>query len=100
MLYRFEWDPRKAAANFRKHGVRFADAATVFRDPRAISLFDEDHGDEEERWITIGIDPTIRVLVVVHTFVCGGSSQEVTIRVISARRATDTEKQTYNRRFL
>jgi uncharacterized protein len=49
-----EWNPAKARANLRKHGVRFADAVTAFEGARAISVRDE--GADEERWITIGID--------------------------------------------
>jgi len=52
--YSLDWEPRKAAVNRRKHGVRFEGAATVFLDLRAISLPDEEHSEDEERWVTIG----------------------------------------------
>jgi len=69
MEYHFEWDPSKAASNVVKHGVRFDQAATVFLDPRAISIFDTDHSDDEDRWMTLGISATAGLLVVNHTFV-------------------------------
>jgi Ribonuclease toxin, BrnT, of type II toxin-antitoxin system len=55
----FEWDPRKAAANVRKHGVRFADAIPVLEDERALTVVDE--SSDEERWVTIGMDSFARV---------------------------------------
>jgi uncharacterized DUF497 family protein len=61
----FEWDPRKAGANFRKHGVRFADAVSALEDERAITLRDDVHG--EERWVTIGMDALARMMTVVYT---------------------------------
>lgn len=54
MRYTFEWDPRKAKENLRKHRVSFDRAAELFRDPVAISLADEEHSETEERWVTIG----------------------------------------------
>ena len=60
-----EWDPQKAASNFRKHRVRFADAVAVLEDERAITL--RDFEEEEERWVSIGSDGLGRVLVVVYT---------------------------------
>lgn len=83
----FAWDPNKAAANLRKHGVDFADAATVFYDERAVTI--PDPGSEEQRFITIGVDATGRLLVVVYTW------REDRIRIISARRATRRERRDY-----
>ena len=54
--HKFEWDPSKAEQNFRAHGITFERAATVFRDPRALSEFDEEHSQDEDRWITLGLD--------------------------------------------
>lgn len=54
IVYRFAWDPAKAAANRRKHGVSFEQAAAVFRDPLALSRYDEGHSEGEERWLTLG----------------------------------------------
>ena len=62
----FEWDPRKAAANFAKHGVLFADAVAVLADDRAVTI--PDHHFAEERWVTIGMDALARILTVVYTW--------------------------------
>jgi uncharacterized DUF497 family protein len=83
----FEWDPAKAAANRRKHGVSFADAVGVFEDDRALTL--EDQHPEEERWVTIGRDPLGRVLVVSYCW------RENRIRLISARKAARREVRSY-----
>lgn len=53
--YNFEWDPGKAHDNLGKHDVSFDEAATVFRDSKALSIFDPDHSENEDRWITMGI---------------------------------------------
>jgi uncharacterized DUF497 family protein len=82
-----EWDPKKAASNYRKHRVRFADSVAVLEDERAITL--RDFEEEEERWISIGSDAVGRVLVVVYTL------QAQRIRIISARRATRQERTQY-----
>ncbi|MHC4457578.1 MAG: BrnT family toxin [Planctomycetota bacterium] len=66
--YTFEWDPRKAHDNQDKHDVAFDEAATVFRDPKALSIFDPDHSETEDRWITMGISEKVRLLIVIHTF--------------------------------
>ncbi len=55
MNYNFEWDPLKAQRNRKKHGIRFEEAATVIRDPKALTIFDPDHSEIEDRWITMGI---------------------------------------------
>ena len=92
--YNFEWDPEKAKGNLAKHEVAFETAATVFRDPNAVSLFDEDHSEKEERWITMGIDSGGAVLVVHHTFQNVDESSWL-VRVISARKATKSEARQY-----
>jgi len=94
MRYYFQWDYSKAESNLRKHKISFKQAAEVFRDPRAISTFDEAHSVDEERWITIGSTSSDVLLVVVHTFVEETTSQ-CTLRLISARQATRKEKQHY-----
>lgn len=88
--YYFEWDPVKARENLRKHRVSFELAATVFRDPKQLTLFDGEHGDEEDRWVTLGIAGNGVPLVIAHTF-HELSGREVTIRIISARKATNAE---------
>jgi uncharacterized protein len=85
----FEWDEEKAAGNFRKHGIDFADAVGVFDDLLAFSMRDDNPG--EERWIGLGTDTLGRLLVVVYTF------RGEKIRIISARCATPTERRTYLR---
>jgi uncharacterized protein len=92
--YNFEWDPTKAASNRSKHGVSFERAATVFRDPRQISVVDDEHSDEEDRWATIGIDSIGNLLVVIHTYQ-DQSADESRIRIISARKATRYEVRQY-----
>jgi uncharacterized protein len=95
--FNFDWDARKAKQNLRKHGVSFAAAAAVFRDPLAVSIFDEEHSRDEERWITIGRGILDTVLVVVHTFGDTGPG-EVSIRIISVRPATSRERNSYEER--
>ena len=83
----FEWDPGKARANLRKHGVDFADAATIFDDPLAVTISEED--SEERRFVTIGTDATGGLLVVVYAW------RGERIRIISARGATRRERRRY-----
>ena len=87
----FEWDPDKAARNIAKHGVSFHEAASVFGDPLALTYFDPDHSDDEDRFLTFGESNKGRVLVVSHT------DREDRVRIISARRATRRERKTYER---
>ena len=93
-LYKFEWSDNKAQSNARKHGVTFEQATAVFRDPRALTIYDEAHSDDEDRWITMGFVDGLNELVVVHTYVENIASS-VTIRIISARRADKQEKRQY-----
>jgi len=93
LLYNFEWNIEKEKQNAQKHKVSFVQATTVFRDPNQISIFDEDHSYDEDRWLTLGIDRNGILLVVVHTFEQTG--YDVNIRVISARKATQTEIKQY-----
>lgn len=90
MKYSFDWDVAKEASNRRKHRLSFHQAATVFKDPRQIAVYDETHSQDEDRWTTIGIDSSGIVRVVVHTFEQVGKSV-CRIRIISARSATKTE---------
>jgi hypothetical protein len=85
----FEWDGRKAAANFKRHGVAFEDASSVFFDPLAITFPDPDHSWDERREVTLG--RTIREDMV---FVCHCERGE-RIRIISARPATRNERRDY-----
>ncbi len=92
--YEFEWDPAKARSNHRKHGVSFEEGSTVFLDPRALSVYDTDHGDMEDRWVTLGLSSVGRPLVVIHTF-RESSQRRSMIRMISVRKATRRESRTY-----
>ena len=85
-----EWDPRKAAANFLKHGVRFGEAATVLFDELAVSA--EDSESDEQRFVAIGESVDGRVLVVVYTW------RGDKVRLISARKATPKERSIYEGR--
>lgn len=83
----FEWDEQKAASNLLKHGVAFADAVGAFEDPNALTRGDTN--DDEERYVTLGMDFVGRVLVVVYTY------RGEAIRIISARNATRAERRQY-----
>jgi len=85
----FEWDPRKAAQNRRKHGVSFHEAATVYADPLAVTYQDPDHSISEQRFITVGISNAGRLLIVAH------ADRGEKIRIISARKATPRERKYY-----
>jgi uncharacterized protein len=89
----FEWDPRKAVQNSRKHKVSFEEASTVFADPLSATTFDPDHSDEEDRYITIILSERQRLLIVSHT------EQGNKIRIISARELTLLERQEYEEQF-
>lgn len=88
---RFEWDPKKASSNLRKHKVSFEDAQTVFSDERALLINDPDHSEEEERFVLLGLSSTMRLLVVVHCY----RAAENVIRLISARKANADERSLY-----
>ncbi len=88
---RFTWDPRKAAQNVTKHGVSFVEAQSIFEDDHALLIPDPDHSIDEDRYILLGLSGALRVLVVVH---CQQHDGEI-IRLISARKATKQEQNTY-----
>jgi len=88
---RFEWDPKKAAANLAKHGVSFEEARTVFADERAKIIVDPDHSDDEDRFLLLGLSLKLRLLVVCHCF----RASDNVIRLISARKATKPESLDY-----
>ncbi len=85
----FEWDPRKAAENLRKHKVSFREAATVFGDFLSTTASDPDHSADERRYITVGLSDRGRLLMVAH------AERGERIRIISARRLTDSERRAY-----
>lgn len=84
----YEWDPAKAQANFTKHGIRFSDAIGALQDDLALTVRDP-YSEAEERWVTLGMDSLLRILVVVHVW------RDDKIRVVSARLATPRERQQY-----
>jgi uncharacterized DUF497 family protein len=94
MLFNFEWDPYKAKLNVQKHGVAFEHAAEVFQDSMAISVFDDEHSQNEDRWITLGKSYSGNTLVVIHTFQ-EDAADACKIRIISARKATRKESNQY-----
>lgn len=94
IVYDFEWDAGKVRTNLRKHGVSFRAATAVFRDPLARTVFDEEHSEDEERWVTLGRTQNGQYLVVVHTFT-QVSESEIHIRIISAREADRQEIRDY-----
>jgi len=85
----FEWNPRKAAKNFRKHRISFNEAATVFGDSLGTTVPDPDHSLAEDRYITIGMSSRARLVMIAHT------ERGERIRIISARELTRTERKAY-----
>lgn len=92
--YEFEWDDAKAAGNLAKHGVDFMDAMNVLLDPLAMTRFDDEHGEDEERWVSLGRAANGQLLLVVHTFSATGPNTAL-VRLISARPATRREREQY-----
>jgi uncharacterized DUF497 family protein len=93
-MIRFEWDEAKNRANQRKHGISFEEAQSVFFDDDAIEFPDPDHSDDQDRFLLLGRSYRLRILVICHCF----RVSESVIRIISARKATLKERQTYGRR--
>jgi len=86
---RFDWDKHKAASNLAKHKVSFEEAATVFNDPLSDTFDDPDHSAEEQRFLIIGHSEKGKLLFVSHT------DDGETVRIISAREPTRTERESY-----
>ena len=86
---RVQWDPNKAKLNLENHGVGFPEASTVFLDTLSLTIPDPSHSFEEDRFITLGLSASYRLLVVCHIELESG------IRIISARAATPKERRTY-----
>lgn len=89
MPYLFEWDPKKAAANLRAHGVSFEEATEAFGDPLALNMPDPDHSAAEERYLVLGLSQGRRLLVVSY------GERGPRTRVISARLASRSERRRY-----
>ena len=90
-MIEFEWDPKKAKANLQKHGVAFDEAATIFRDRLGITIYDPDHSDQEDRYITVGMSGAGRFLMVAHT------DRGHRTRIINARELTRKERKAYEK---
>ena len=91
----FEWDSNKEKLNIKKHGVTFEQASYVFSDQFALSIYDDKHSGVEKRWIMLGKSLNENLLLVVHTF---KDEDGELVRIISARKATNKEKQIYYKR--
>jgi hypothetical protein len=87
----FEWDPGKARSNITKHGITFEEASTAFADSSSLTIPDPEHSHSEERYVTMGMALTGKLLVVVHT------DRGDNIRLISARRASRRERRNYEK---
>lgn len=90
----FDWDLRKAADNFRKHGISFEEAQSVFYDESAVQFYDDRHSPHEERFLMLGMSSGANLLLVCHCERADGG----VIRIISARKATKQESSFYGRR--
>lgn len=88
------WDPAKATSNLAKHGVAFAQAASVLLDILALTVFDAHHSQDEERWFTVGLSSEVKLLAVAHTYQTTGPNS-ARVRLISAREATRQERRLY-----
>lgn len=93
-MFAFDWNPANAASNLRKHKVSFESAATVFQDPFMTSIFDQDHSEFEDRWITMGWAQDGRLLVVSHTHVQTDDG-ETSVQIISAGLANRNERRQF-----
>ncbi len=89
----YEWNLIKERLNIAKHGVDFEEAKSVFADEFALVLFDEDHSNDEERFLILGMSQKERILLVVHYY-----RENDTIRIISSRKATKNETKQYKER--
>ena len=90
-MLKFEWDENKNQINIKKHGISFEEATSVFYDDDALIIDDEDHNQEEDRFILIGFSFRANLLVVCHCY----RQQESVIRIISARKAIKSERKEY-----
>jgi uncharacterized DUF497 family protein len=92
-LFEITCDPGKAKSNHAKHGVTYAEAATVLLDPLAVTVFDQTHSEVEDRWFTLGLSTNGRLLAVSHTHAF--DVRIIRVRIISARLATRRERAQY-----
>ena len=99
MNYNFEWNTNKAEKNIRKHKISFENASSIFLDPNMITIYDNQHSQLEDRWITIGLSRNKIIIVLVHTYEVIDKTN-VLIRIISARKATKKEIKQYRSKHL
>lgn len=90
----FEWDDSKAESNFKKHGIKFSEAVTIWLDDSSVEMPDLEYSSQEERWIRLGMSRKANLLVVAYC----EKTEDSRIRVISARSATKHESKQYNSR--
>lgn len=88
--------PSQGGRHWRKHGVSFTEAESVFADEHALLLEDSDHSEAEDRFLLLGLSGALRILVVVHCYRAGDS----VIRLMSARRADAEERRQYDERWI
>ena len=91
MKLKFEWDEEKNKLNKRKHRISFEEATAVFEDPTVVTIYDEEHSEDEDRFLVIGFDLKTRHLAVCH---CLREDNNI-VRIISARLATKNERKLY-----
>ncbi len=94
-MFVFEWDENKGKSNFRKHKISFAEGESAFDDRFLITFPDDFHSQKEERLISIGLSNQNRILLIVHTEF-SEKADEILIRIISCRKATALERETYD----
>ncbi|MEO6293343.1 MAG: BrnT family toxin [Burkholderiaceae bacterium] len=90
-MINFEWDDAKAAANLKKHQVSFEEAKSIFYDEFGVQFFNDEHSNEEERFLMLGMSSGAKLLIVCHC----EREHGATIRIISARKATKRESAFY-----
>ena len=88
---KFEWDENKNITNIQKHEVSFEEAITVFKDARAVLLYDNNHFETEDRFNIIGMSQLSKLLIVCHCY----RESDTIIRIISARKSTLEESKYY-----
>ncbi|HEX3466620.1 MAG TPA: BrnT family toxin [Candidatus Elarobacter sp.] len=91
-MLRFDWDPAKATANVKKHGVSFEEASTAFGDPFQIDIDDPDHSGSEDRFIIIGKSDRGRLLITAYS-----EAEPSHVRIITSRNATRRERKDYEK---
>jgi uncharacterized DUF497 family protein len=89
----FQWDEQNNKINQEKHDISFEEAESVFFDDYAVQFWDDEHSQDEERFLLLGLSSKMRILMVVHCF----REEDSIIRIISARKATKNESNEYRR---